>query len=120
MTKILNETTASDRVSRSKVLSFFLSWVSKIQPNHWTIGCNNGIGGFHENLVTYKRPKLPFFLFGSKDAPQKMQFLGAIKKVASLGAFIQHAKMAENPQRFGRHRSKIGPNANVLAYFKSS
>jgi len=24
---------------------------------------------------------------GSKDAPQKMQFLGAIKKVESLGAF---------------------------------
>jgi len=24
---------------------------------------------------------------GSKDAPQKLQFLGAIKKVASLGAF---------------------------------
>jgi len=56
---------------------------------------------------------------GSKAAPQKMQFLGAIKKVASLGAFI-NAKMAGNPQRFGRHRSKIGPNPNVLAYSKSS
>jgi len=31
---------------------------------------------------------------GSKDAPQKIQFLGAIKKVASLGTFIQNAKMA--------------------------
>jgi len=53
---------------------------------------------------------------GSKDCPQKMQFLGAITKVASLGAFIQNAKVAETPHRFGRHRSKIGPNPNVLAY----
>jgi len=29
---------------------------------------------------------------GSKDASQKMYFLGAIKKVASLGTFVQNAK----------------------------
>jgi len=29
---------------------------------------------------------------GSKDAPQKMQFLGAIKKVASLDPWRQNAK----------------------------
>jgi len=57
---------------------------------------------------------------GSKDAPQKMQFLGAIKKVASLGAFIQNAKVAEKPHRSGRHRSKMNPNPNVFAYSKSS
>jgi len=34
---------------------------------------------------------------GSKDAPLKMQFLDAIKKVASTFAFIQNAKVAENP-----------------------
>jgi len=34
---------------------------------------------------------------GSKDAPQKMQFLGAIKKVVSLGAFIQTAIVAGKP-----------------------
>jgi len=28
----------------------------------------------------------------SKDAPQKMQFIGAIKKGASLGTFVQNAK----------------------------
>jgi hypothetical protein len=56
---------------------------------------------------------------GSKDALPKMQFLGAMKKVASLGAFIQNAKVAETPQRFGRHRSKIGPNPNILAYSKN-
>jgi len=57
---------------------------------------------------------------GLKDAPPKMQSLGAMKKVASLGAFIQNVRMAKTPQRFGRHRSKIGPNPNVLAYSKSS
>jgi len=51
----------------------------------------------------------------SKDAPQKMRFLGAIKKVASLFAFIQNAKVAEKSHIFGRHRSKIGLNPNVLA-----
>jgi len=33
---------------------------------------------------------------GSKDAPQKMQFLGAIKEVASLGTFVQIAKWWTN------------------------
>jgi len=56
---------------------------------------------------------------GSTDAPQKMQFLGAIKKVASLDVPRQNAKVAEKPHRFGRHRSKIGPNPNVLAYSKN-
>jgi len=55
----------------------------------------------------------------SKDAPQKMQILGAIKTVPSLGAFIQNAEVAEKPHRFGRHRSKIGPNPNVRAYPRS-
>jgi len=40
---------------------------------------------------------------GSKDAPQKMQFLGAIKKVASPLAFIRNAKVAEKFHIFGRH-----------------
>jgi len=52
---------------------------------------------------------------GSKDAPQKMQFLGAIKKMASPFACIQNAKVAEKSPIFGRHRSEIGPNPNVLA-----
>ena len=25
------------------------------------VRCNNGIGGFHENLVTLKHPKVPDF-----------------------------------------------------------
>jgi len=28
--------------------------------------CNNGIGGLHENLVTFKRSKLPDFLWAQK------------------------------------------------------
>jgi len=52
---------------------------------------------------------------GSKDAPQKMQFLGAILKVASPFAFVQNAKVAEKSDIFGRHRSNICPNPNVLA-----
>ena len=40
---------------------------------------------------------------GSKDGPQKMKFLGTIKKVASPCAFIQPAEVAENPHIFGRH-----------------
>jgi len=35
---------------------------------------------------------------GSKDAPQKMQFLGGINKVASLGAFYKTQKWRKNPK----------------------
>jgi len=57
---------------------------------------------------------------GSKDAPQKMQFLGAIKKGARACAFVQNAEVAEALHIFGRHQSKIGPNPNVLTYSKNS
>ena len=55
----------------------------------------------------------------SKDAPQKILFLGAIKKVAGLGTFHTKRKVAEKPDRFGRHLTKVGPNPNVLVYSKS-
>ena len=42
-----------------------------------------------------------------------------IKKVACLDVPCQNAKVAEKPHRFGRHRSKIGPNPNFVAYFQS-
>jgi len=57
---------------------------------------------------------------GSKNAPRQIQFLCAIKKVASLDVPRQNAKVARKLHRFGRHRSKICPNPNVLAYSKSS
>jgi len=53
-------------------------------------------------------------MMGSKDASQKLQFLRAITKVASPCAFTQNAKVVEKSRIFGRHRSKIGPNLNVL------
>jgi len=31
--------------------------------------CNNGIGGFHQNIVTFERTDLTLVLWGSKDAP---------------------------------------------------
>jgi len=36
------------------------------------------------------------FFFELKSRPQKMQFFDAIKKVASLGTFIQNAKWRKN------------------------
>jgi len=27
----------------------------------YIVGCNNGIGGFHQNLVNFKRSKMPDF-----------------------------------------------------------
>ena len=32
----------------------------------YILGCNNGIGGFHENLVTFERKKLPDFEWAQK------------------------------------------------------
>jgi len=34
---------------------------------------------------------------GTKDALQKMQFLGAMKNISSLGTFIQNAKWRKTP-----------------------
>ena len=44
----------------------------------YLLGCNNGIGRFHENLVTFKYPKLPDFYWAQKtrlncNTPQHMQ-----------------------------------------------
>jgi len=43
-------------------------------------------------LCNFSGSRVAKFLMGSKDAPQKMQFLGAIKKVASLDPWHQNAK----------------------------
>jgi hypothetical protein len=68
------------------------------------LGCNNGTGieckpcNFWEN-------RLATFSMGSKDAPQKMQFLDAIKKVAGPFTFIQNAKVADTSHIWSRHQS---------------
>jgi len=54
--------------------------------------CNNGIGEFYKNLVTFWGPKLPDFLLAQEVAPRKVQFLGTIKKLASLVPWRQNAK----------------------------
>jgi len=56
-------------------LRLFLQNFDLVQGVPGFVGCNNSIGGFHENLVTFKRPKLPDFLWAQKDAPQKIQSL---------------------------------------------
>jgi len=48
-----------------------------------------------------------------------MQFLKTIKKGGKSVPEATKCKVAENPHNFGRHRTKIGPNPNVFAYFKS-
>jgi len=83
-----------------------------------TLVCDNG-RGFPSKPCNFKASKVASFWMGSKDAPQKMQFLGAIKKVSSLDVPHQNTKVAGKPHRFGHHRSKIGLNPNVLAYSKS-
>ena len=41
------------------------------------VGCNNDVGGFHENLATFRDSKVSDF---RKDATKKMKFLGVIKQ----------------------------------------
>jgi len=47
--------------------------------------------------TTFWGTKLPGFFMSSKDAPQKMQFLGTIKKLASLFPMLQNAKWRKTP-----------------------
>ena len=54
----------------------------------------------------------------SKDALKKMQLLSAIKKVASLSAFIQNAKAAGNPHRFGRQQNRSESQYSQACIFR--
>ena len=60
--KNVNEHVDIQQVPNQKTL-FYHSTMS--QRGH-TLGCNNGRGGFHENLVTFKRTKLPDFSWAQK------------------------------------------------------
>jgi len=40
---------------------YIFVYVYKVHMCMHMLGCNNGIGRFHENLVTFKHPKLPDF-----------------------------------------------------------
>jgi len=41
-------------------------YVYKVHMCMNMLGCNNDIGGFHENLVTFKHPKFPEFEWAQK------------------------------------------------------
>ena len=92
---------------------------------HWFVtgtpsldGCNNGIGGFHENLVTFRDPELPIFLWAPK-MHLKNAVLRCNKKSGQIGSVAPKCKMAENFLRIDRHRPIIGLNPNFLGYSNS-
>jgi len=60
--------------------------------------------------------KVARFFISLKVAPQKMQFLGTIKKLASLVPWRHRAKWRKI-SRIDRHRHKIFLNPNCLGYF---
>jgi len=61
-----------NRMDRSLGIPFATNSASLLQRmchqkcDGHTLGCNNGIQGFHENLVTFKRTKLQDFLWAQK------------------------------------------------------
>ena len=61
--------------------------------------------------------KVARFFIGLKDAPQTMQFLGTIKKLASLVPWCQNAKW-QKPLTESTV-TKISLNPNFLGYFNS-
>jgi len=62
----------------------------------------DGIGGFHENLLTLRYPKLPDFEWAQKMClsflDEIQSFLDEIQKVASLGTFIQKGNGGKTAQ----------------------
>jgi len=104
-------------------IEFVRSFPRRTKPNPalTVVGCNTAydeIGGFHENLATFKYPQLPVFFWAQKQA-SKNAILWCNKKSGKSGYFYTKRKVAEKHQRCSRHRTKIGPNCNVLAYFRT-
>jgi len=73
-----------------------------------TLGCNNGIGGFHKNIVTFWGPKLPDFEISQKMRLIEwlMHFFRAIKKLAGR---TRGAK-TQNSRRFPQNRPSPAQN----------
>jgi len=61
---------------------------------------------------------LPSF-YELKKCASKNAVLGYNTKAGKSVPEATKCKGAENPHNFGRHRTKIALNPNVLAYFKS-
>jgi len=78
-----------------------------LAPHNTTLG----IGGFHENLAcNYLGFTVTRSLIRLKDAAQKVQFLGAIKKVASLHPCLTNAKWRKP------HTESTVPVQNMLEF----
>ena len=77
---------------------------------------NNGIGGFHKNLATFRGPKLPDFLLAQKLRLKKCSSWVQLKswQIWSCGAKTQKGGKL---RRIDRHRPKIFLNPNFLGYF---
>jgi len=83
---------------------------------HCLIGCNNGIGVFHENLVIFWDPEMPSFIWAQKMRLKKCSCYYNKKSGKSVAPKY---KMAENLLRIDHHRPKIGLNPNFLGYSNS-
>jgi len=59
-----------------------------------TLGCNNGIGGFHKNLVAFRGTKLPGF-YELKKCASKNALFGYNKKAGKSVPVASKRKMAE-------------------------
>jgi len=79
------------------------------------VGCNNGIGGFYENLVTFQDPELPSF-YGLKRFASKNAVLRCNKTSSKSGSVAPTCKKAENLLRIDCHRPKIVLNPNFIGY----
>jgi len=62
----------------------------------YALGCNRKkvtmVQGGSMKTCNFPGTTVAIFVMGSKDAPQKIQFVGAIKKVGSLVPWRQNAK----------------------------
>jgi hypothetical protein len=84
-----------------------------------TVGCNNVIGRFNENLVTFREPKCQIF-DGLKRCTLRNAVLRYNKKSGKSGSVAPKCKMAENLQSIDSHWPKIGLNPKFLGYSNSS
>jgi len=83
------------------------------------LGCNNGIGGFHKKLVTFRDPTLPDFC-GLKRCASKNPVLIYNKKAGKFGSVAPKFQMVENLHRIERNWLKIDLIPDFLGYSNST
>ena len=79
------------------------------------VGCNNDVGGFHENLVTFRDSKWPDFELVEKMRRKKCSSW-CNNKNGKSASVSQKREMVEDPRRIERNQLKLGLNPHVLAY----